>query len=65
MEQQGRGQVIKVGVGHAKKFEFKQQEGVCGRKGHTLTAGGPYSTQHSLEDTQDSDVVWSGPWMVH
>ena len=30
------------------------EEGVCGGEGHTLTSGGPYSTQHSLEDTQDS-----------
>ena len=57
------GGASREGVGQADKF--KQEEGVCGGEGHTLTTGGPYSTQHSLEDTQDSDVVWTGPWMLH
>ena len=57
----GKTKVVPAG-GHTEDNVIKQlqqgglgvEEGVCGREGHTLTSGGPYSTQHSLGDTQDS-----------
>ena len=59
----GKTEVLPVG-GHTDNVVKQLQhgrlgveEGVCGEEGHTLTTGGPYSTQHYLEDTQDSDVV--------
>ena len=52
---QGRGRVID---------QREDQTGGSLWRGGAHTTGGVYSTQHSLEDTQDSDVVWSGPWMV-
>ena len=66
---QGRGRVIKAGGGVIKVGGGPSRQVQTGGgslwRGGAHTTGGPYSTQHSLEDTQDSDVVWIGPWMVH